>query len=148
MMTIEQIIWLAGFVDGEGYIGIAKHGTRCYQTTIRIATTHFETMEYVARLLDCKLFSHRSSKAKPQWRTCHAVAVYDRKAENLCRILLPYLITKKAQAANLLEYRKTIRIGNNQSIPLSLRAEWRQKQKEFWLISKFFNRRGLEVKCA
>jgi hypothetical protein len=38
-MTKDELIWLAGFIDGEGYIGIVKKSDR-FQAQLRIATTH------------------------------------------------------------------------------------------------------------
>lgn len=137
-MTIKEIIWLAGFIDGEGYIGVVKKGTR-YQSQVRIATTHKETMEYVAKLLEVPCGVHKPSKGNGKWKSCYRAVVYDKRAEELCKELLPYLRTKKAQAKNLIKFRETIKYGRNQySSP-------RNSQTPFWLKSKELNLRGLDI---
>jgi hypothetical protein len=138
-MTIEQTIWLAGFTDGEGYIGVTSKGTR-FQAIIRIGTTHLATMQHVAELLDTKLTVRNSEHEI--WKDCYFVALYDKKAEDLLRQLLPYLKTKKEQVLNVLEYRKTVKKGSNQYTPLEDRQEQAAAQKQYHTKSLILNKRG------
>lgn len=138
-MTKDQLIWLAGFIDGEGYFGIIPKNNR-YQCHLRIATTHKSTMQYVSMLLEAPINFHRSSKPKENWKDNYSVSLYDKKVEGLIVAILPYLVTKRWQAEGILEYRKTIKSGRNQYS--STTDQEKKKQDEIYSLMRFINKRG------
>jgi len=129
--------WLAGFIDGEGYIGLTKKGER-FQVIVRIGTTHRATMLYVSTLLGAPLYTDR--KNKPNWKDCYITVIYDHRAELLLKSLLPYLITKREQVLAILEYRKTINSGNNQFNRAPVQVI--QKRRDIYNRLRGLNKRG------
>ena len=114
-MTNTQIAWLAGFMDGEGHIGIrfdskANNGRGTFSLQVRVSNTDCKTMEWVASLTGCRLYYTQyhldrrrytnNDKWKPVW-TCVWLA---RRATDFLNMLLPYLVTKKERAELAIEF--------------------------------------------
>lgn len=143
-MTKDETLWLAGFIDGEGYIGLVKKGPARFQAQVRIGTTHKTTMEYVASLLDSPLHIDLKKRgiyklSLSPWKPVYITCIYDKTAEALCRELLPYLHTKQEQAKLLITYREHMPRGRNQF------SETAPSLEHFWLGMKVLNQRGVTV---
>lgn len=94
-----QLSWLAGFIDGEGWVGI--NVSRCkdkqyYYVIVDIVNTDERTMQYVASLVDRPIY--RREKTNPNWKDALAVRLTSDKAVNLLLRLLPYLVLKQKHA--------------------------------------------------
>jgi hypothetical protein len=137
-MTRDELIWLAGFIDGEGYIGICRKGSVRMQSQLRIATCHLPTMQYVASLVEGKLYvtSHEGTR----WKDSYVTVVYDKRCEEILTMLLPYLVTKKAQARAVIDFRKSLKRGRNQTNPKT-RQECDEEHRCYEVI-KILNQRG------
>lgn len=94
----DEILWpyLAGFTDGDGYIGVNK------QRDLRVGlyNTHPAPLRWVAEMYDMKL----GSKEQPTVaaRTIYSVHLSGVKAREFIVALYPYLRSKKELAEHLL----------------------------------------------
>lgn len=94
-----QLSWLAGFIDGEGWIGInATRGksTLYYYVVVDIVNTDEPTMQYVASLVNKPVY--RRNRVNPNWKDALAVRLTSGDAVNLLLRLLPYLVLKRRHA--------------------------------------------------
>lgn len=120
-MTNEELIWLAGFVDGEGCIMINTKNNKPCSLIIEIVNTN----EYIIKLI-AKWFkgSVRSVKKgenqKDVWKFC----TNGDRAKIFLETIYPYLFLKKEQAYVGLEYQKLVGKKHEQvsSEHLKLRA--------------------------
>ena len=104
-----DLAYIAGIVDGEGYVGIKKATVRkdCqtpgYHARVQIRMVDEEAIQFIASALGGWYYPEKphSEKGKPLF--CYQAS--DKKAEEVLKILLPYLRIKKRQALNVLELR-------------------------------------------
>ena len=130
-MTKNQMVWLAGFIDGEGHLAYYKRvknnlkGTRIgisYTKLLVISNTSPETMIFISNLLKTPLFQQgpRTSNSKMIWK----IRLYGENVEKLLIKLLPYLRVKKDQAKLLLSIPK----GRRNTLQIiSIKEEIHQK---------------------
>jgi len=110
-MERTDLAYMAGIVDGEGFIGIdscckRKNKPSAYQLRVGVVNTNRELLEWIKENFEGSV----SSRGKPtsikhkqsyQWR------VEAKKAGKLLRLIRPYLIIKREQANIGLEFRAT-----------------------------------------
>uniref|UniRef100_A0A6M3L894 Putative homing endonuclease n=1 Tax=viral metagenome TaxID=1070528 RepID=A0A6M3L894_9ZZZZ len=105
-MTKNELIWLSGFVDGEGYLTLypRKRGRKGkregFTKLISITNTHKPTMIKIAKLLNLKLIYRKSNN--PNHRDSWMIRFHSKKVDYFLIKAIPYLITKKEQAKLLL----------------------------------------------
>ena len=141
-MTKEEIIYFAGLVDGEGYVGITTKGKRVsgetkYQVIFRIMLTNLEVIQKYSDILGGHVKTYY--KDHPVWKDAYGFSFYDEKAEGVLRLILPYLIVKRLQVEKMLEFRKTVSRGRNQ---YSDKKEAFAKQHIIYNEMKVLNKRG------
>jgi len=124
-----DLAWLAGFIDGEGNIGVAFHKNdrknpnyRVFRIHVNISNTDVLAIEKVTRILTkigCffKVYLRRQNSKK--WLPCANVVVQgQRNASKLLRAVEPFLTVKKEtarQAIYAADYRNGLRRAfNNQ----------------------------------
>ena len=98
--------YLAGFIDGEGSIGVYKHsdGRDCGRVTISISNTSINTLDMIAGITHLGKIVRRGKRdinRKPCWN--YAITnITD--AYIFLRAIHPYIFTKSKQSALALEY--------------------------------------------
>ncbi len=102
-LTKTQAPYIAGFVDGEGCIDISNCGKGYTYATVSIGNTHFETMEWLAKLTGVKVTEEcrRESMGK---RRFWYVRLSGRRAAHLLRQIYPFLRVKREQARVVLDF--------------------------------------------
>lgn len=131
MTTQEKIIYLAGIIDGEGYIGINKsknyQGKPLFKLRVVVCNTNTDLIKWLVDnfggyITKKKTYSYKH-KVSYNWK------VNCDKAGDVLSLVLPYLIIKKRQAELAILYRE-LQInqiktcpGKSSSIPLSMRIE-------------------------
>lgn len=100
-MKDTEAAWLAGILDGEGFIGVvcAKRGRgsekRYYKPTIIVSMTHEETISRIVELVGGRVYKKPRPKDRPNskqaydWHCPKSVM-----SEFLCAIQ-PYSVTKR-----------------------------------------------------
>ena len=122
--------WLAGLIDGEGWIGLSQpHEHSLGQIFLRIIMTSQKTVERI------KEISHVGSirqlpPQKSHHKTAYSWQAESREAAGVLRRCLPFLVTKKSQAELALEDAEITRLQpRGLTVPFGLRAR-REKLRE------------------
>lgn len=112
-MNPAELAWLAGFLDGEGCIGIYKHKTnisRGHQLRVSVTNTDLPSLLKFKHAFGGGLWEQGRKGSlgnKPCWEWQATGPV----AEAALRQLMPYLVTKAPQAHVAIRFRQTF--GNN-----------------------------------
>lgn len=125
--TKLQLAWAAGFVDGEGYIGLTRNfdkvrGYYSYRIQIEAAQVIRTPINLLHNLFGRGRvgFGSNPKRGYWYWRTFGIDAI------RVAEALLPYLIVKRRQAEYLLEYEHTTRqqdgLGRYRTLPAELVA--------------------------
>jgi hypothetical protein len=105
-VTDLEKAWLAGFIDGEGCIGmqcLKAHGKKYYLVRIQITQTDLNVLRHVAgitgvnRLCQAKRYGPNQADA---WRWDADMT----DAERVLKDILPYLVRKREVALLAIEY--------------------------------------------
>ena len=101
--------WMAGILDGEGWIGIkiarTKRGFLDSQLLVQVAMTHQKTVQRLKELSHTG-FIRQNKKRKPQHKTQYRWTCYGIGAASVLRLCLPWLITKKEHALLGLDFQE------------------------------------------
>lgn len=109
MPTKLVLAYLAGLVDGEGCIYVGKHfnhpqkKTR-YRLRLQVTNTNKIIPEIFQQEFGGWIYQH-NPKDKT-WKVRYDWVISDKKAENVLKILLPYLLIKKQQVKLALTLRQ------------------------------------------
>ena len=112
MRKNELIAYLAGLVDGEGYVGIKKTNSRkdCrnpqYHERIQIRMTEESAIKLFKETFGGNYY-HESMHSKYSKRPLYCYQASDKLAADTIKKLLPFLTIKKPQALAILELRKS-----------------------------------------
>ena len=141
----DDLIYLAGFIDGEGTITIMRFIRKCrrrridYRPLISVTNTNKEILELILLLTGVGTLSkgHKLIHMRKQpWKYC----VTNSNAIELAKQLYPYLKIKKMNAALLVEYEKTIA---NNYLPYRLTNEVLANRENLTTTINSLNKRGL-----
>lgn len=115
-LTVEpalelRLSWLAGIIDGEGSVCIAKGKGHFLTGNVSIGTTSIEMMCEIISILESIGVSHYSLEPRSNvgWGRKLLLDLKISKQESLCLLLdtiIPFLINKRKQAKILLEFIK------------------------------------------
>ena len=122
-----QCAYLAGLIDGEGYIGILKvkrgnkkifHSTKeyFYQPVFKLAMTDREIIEYYYKSLGGNFEIRKLSEKKTNWKDCYTWTVRSAKCIEILKLIYPYMRVKKQEVDILNKFNKT---NNGAGIPLT-----------------------------
>lgn len=101
-MSNEKLAWLAGFMDGEGWVGMYKSkGT--VRPAIQITSTYIDVISRIANTTGVgtvnKVLVTGNRKPRRSWNVHSTVEI-----SQLLPQLMSYLFVKKAQAKLLAKY--------------------------------------------
>ena len=131
--------YLAGIVDGEGYIFIVfSKSTQNYLCGVYIKNTDKELLDLFAKYFGGNVTFHKRSK--PNHKDTYQWVCFGNKAAKLCKQILPYLIIKRKQAELLLKFSKTLKKNLKDNYKLSKDTE--NKRKMLIKKIKTLNKRG------
>jgi len=128
--------WLAGFFDGEGYMGVSHHKNfNWYQLVMAIMNTDQFLLESIRQTYGGTVQTI-GRPHNPKWKVCYCIKWYGLEAQAMARTMLPYSRLKASQLKLSLEFpvgKASVRI--NQDI--------RDKRKSLYETLKVMNRRGV-----
>lgn len=127
--------YLAGFIDGEGYLGILRiangprrlrhspeHPWKVYNRSpehivrVQVANTNLEGLRAIHAIYGGSL-KPMSTPTRPKNRQAYKITWNSRKAERILHLVEPYLILKRPQCLLLLEFighrQKNRRLGGS-----------------------------------
>lgn len=93
--------YIAGFIDGEGYIGIHSNGRGSYKTEISMTNTNLLVLLEIQKVVGGKIYS-RDKKGHPNWKTEHSLRLRLEECRSLLPKIVNSLIIKREQALLLI----------------------------------------------
>ena len=110
-MKKTDIAYIAGIVDGEGYIGIKKDkGYKCqerqtpgYHARIQIRMVDEQAIKFIAENLGGWYYKEKPQSDNGRMLYCYQSS--DKSTESILKTLLPYLRVKKESAKTVLKLR-------------------------------------------
>ena len=136
--------YMAGFVDGEGHIGItvlaSGNGRGRHALAVNITNTHIPTLERLAQIWDGKVIGFRSRGVDRGWKQAADVRWNSRAAGEMLREVQPYLITKRAQCDVALAFIDGVNPAEHHSRPIT-EGIW-EAREDMRLKLRALNRRG------
>lgn len=103
MTKKEIIIWIAGFIDGEGCFNITRTRTTIHPRVL-IVNTNLDSLKLIQGLYGGDITSR---KVREKWKNFNSLRLQWRNAKKLISDIFPYLILKKKQAKLCLDCWKT-----------------------------------------
>ena len=110
MVSDTDIAYLAGLIDGEGYIGIKKlkptnrRRSPSYQARIQVRMVEEAAIAFLAETLGGSYYLESAHAANGRPLFCYQAS--DAKAERVLRTVLPYLRVKRENAETVIAFRK------------------------------------------
>lgn len=145
MQTIEKLAYLAGFVDGEGCVGIKKCAKQnvsrgySYSTFIIVKNTRKAPLYLLQEIFGGNV-SPDAMRSNPNHSSCWAWQRNGPITVGILKALLPYLIIKKPQAELAIDFQEhRIRQTGRGKCKTNSQYQW---EDEFYLKARELNRRG------
>ena len=144
-ITVAQAAYLAGIIDGEGFVGLSKkkdlkgvRGGYSYRPYIGVSNTCKSVIDWIAgvtKIGNVRANSPPKAGHKPSWRW----EAWSQKASYVLRAVRPYMVIKTRQADLIILYTATAtrHPGNP-----GLTVEERQFQIDTYEKLKAINKRG------
>ena len=129
--------WLAGFVDGEGCLGVYNY-THSPSCRITISNTNLETILYIKKYLGGRKRERRLSSAGEKRKPVYQLCFTGKDAQAILKLIYPYLITKHEQAKLLLSMN-----FNKSGECKRLTTEEKNKRNIIQMRIKKLNHRGI-----
>lgn len=138
-MSKETILsYIAGFVDGEGYIGIRiDKGTNHYGLRINITNTNLFILEWIQEQLNCGGCIYGNKRQSIKHKLSYKLEYGHKQAGKVLLKLLPYLRLKQPQAKIGLQLRDTFKpIYDVKGITLELLKQRKLLKDKIDLLNK------------
>lgn len=104
-----SLIWAAGLFDGEGCVGIYRRSlkamTPVFREKLHLSMTHEATVRKFCEIMGVGAVSFRRSRRK-KWRPVWVWQTSNHQAQIALERLLPFLVTKRAEAEFAREFAK------------------------------------------
>jgi len=141
--------YIAGFIDGEGYLSILKLKRKTarngywFQPVIKVSQT--QDHSYILQMIHCQYGGH-FNKRRVYKDNSKPTFTLDIKGEEKIRKLLddilPYLIIKKPQAELILEYYNLGTVMKRNSEGIKKLDELQSKRSVLYKKARMLNKRG------
>lgn len=144
-----ELAYIAGFVDGEGHIGLATRKPlpghhQQYRERIYIGNCDQSIIKYIQSLFP-KGTTHQNIRYSKKHRPLYRVHYSSLNAIELAKALLPYLRVKKEQAKKLIEFRDKITLIDRHASNRVLPEKEYQRRTEIYQTLKRLNQRGVQL---
>jgi len=138
-MTNEEKAYLAGIIDGEGYIGIIQTRPALFGLRLQIGTTGERLADYLLSIVpEFPLWTHESKN--PRYKKALYLTLHGREAQKLLRLVRPWLKLKDLQADVALSF--PIRGTGGKALP----EDQKLSQAIAYIQMAKLNRKGPERK--
>lgn len=97
--------YLAGIVDGEGYVRISVSNYKYQYVRLQVTNTHKPLLDAIQRAYGGVVADHDSKRHErnPKWSPCWKWDTAGVNAVAILRLILPHLIVKRDDALRALE---------------------------------------------
>jgi hypothetical protein len=146
-LTPTQAAYIAGLVDGDGSIAVARKKTGpkgCksagfdYRSSLMIAMTDLKTLKWLQEVTGVGTIHRRKNYNKEKWAQAWKWDVWAYQAADIIRQILPYLVLKAPNGRNLILFQSSIRVAGRHGLTKE-EIRFREKCCE---TSMKLNRRG------
>ena len=91
-MTHDDVVWLAGLLEGEGYFGIQDTGKRGFGTaTVKLNMTDRDVVERAASIMSSPSVYRMSHPSHPSWKDTYNCYAVGEQAVRIMQAVLPYM---------------------------------------------------------
>ena len=156
-LSREDAIYIAGFLDGEGWIGLQKNPIRAdkwaytyYFVRVGVSNTNKEILEWLQAITGKGYIRVNKSNLKlPNRKPCWMWDLSGTDAVELIKLVHPYLKVKKKVVESILEFRQMIdsqkkeRMTSKRKYKQPVSEEFNKKREELYLNVRKLNKRGL-----
>jgi hypothetical protein len=106
----DDIVYCAGFFEGEGSVRIQNHGrrSRCLQLQVTVVQATLEPLDLFKKLFGGSI-ARRQMRYRGGYRNLYTWVASSKSGEIFLRTVYPYLRIKKEEARIALQYRDRIR---------------------------------------
>lgn len=156
MLSQEYIIYIAGFLDGEGWIGLQKNPIRTnrwaytyYFVRIGVSNTNKAILEWLQSTTEKGYIRANLSNLKlPNRKPCWVWDVSGKDALEILKLIYPYLRIKRTVVKAILEFREMIDTQKKER--LSCKGKYKQpvpeefnlKREKLYQKVRSLNKRG------
>jgi len=149
MLSDIDRAYIAGLVDGEGCLRIGRVGgpkpsrKAYYYPIFLLGMSDEAVILWLRGKLSSgtvKLNNHTALRRNPRWKPQWQVRLYGKRTQTLCKVLLPYLKVKQAQARVVLEFPCENRMGPGSRLPQDVK----EIRQHFYDVMSNLNKRGPE----
>lgn len=94
--SVEQLTWLAGLLEGEGYFGETSTPGRKGSPRITVVSTDEDVIDSAAELFNrTKTLAKRNPASPVHWKPLYRVEIAGKQALEMMRILYPYMHSRR-----------------------------------------------------
>ncbi len=104
MEANESLAYIAGFVDGEGSIGIHKSQGLYATLWLQVSNADERVIQYISHLLPGRIYATRRTRNGKVCKISYKIQWNSQEAIDVLELILPYLIVKKDMAEVALEF--------------------------------------------
>ncbi len=159
MLSKEDIIYIAGFLDGEGWIGLQKTPIKrsrwaytYYLVRIGVSNTNKEILEWLQSSTGKGYIRVNASNLKlPNRKPCWMWDISGKNAIEFLELIYPYLKIKKEVVTTIMELRKVIDTQKEERLSQKIKykppisEESNKRREELYQKVRGLNRKGLRV---
>lgn len=136
----NNLVYLGGYIDGDGTIGIQKHGDiklPNYHHRLSVGSTDMRSMEWIKQNYDGDINAYEHKKE--EWAKIYKWQISGKKSYKLIKDVRDYLMLKQEQADAVIELYERVTRRNFRSRPA-----WAIKlQEKLFQRCKKLNKRGV-----
>ena len=108
---IKNLAYIAGFIDGEGCIGLSsrRKGSKRHYIYLRVANTNRKVLDYMKKYFQVGSIQVANTTWKrPNNKVAYYYQVVCRKAVTILKLLIPFLKLKQKQAKLAIKFQSKI----------------------------------------
>lgn len=136
-----ELSYVAGFTDGEAYVGFSKtqqpgrkHPT--YRLTFSFTQNNLGSLKRVARILGVPVRIYEVKRLTQHNKQIYTLAIGDKDAYDALVLLLPYLDRKHVEATIALEAYVACHLDKHPGCKGHSAEVWKLRERYYWKLRK------------
>ena len=102
-LSLEEICYIAGIIDGEGYMTVGQQSSGHFILSLNVANTNKALIDWLSKKWEQKT-SFIKNTTHRNWKDKYSITITGEKVKELLRLVVPYLIVKAEQASVALQF--------------------------------------------
>jgi len=148
MMNEKDYIWLAGFLDGEGWFGIYPT-FKTYKAEIAIETTSKEVAEWFRSYFEGSIYTRPLTSGRFNKKITYRFGLRSLVViKEFLPNIIPYLKIKRSQAELLLAFTESkLKTRWKKKLDKKIREEHENFYKQIRILNGGLSERSIELPC-